>query len=165
MPICINLNFGEKMKRILTIITTLGLSLLMSGFQNAKDNLDQATLSLSEAIQRKDALKFQLSGILPIVPMNPDADAEMLKGEILALEGQRNALMLQFTDKHPDVIAVKQKVVTLKEQLEAELLNPKESNRGGLENPIYQDLTIELGKVEAEVAALRARKRGWGRKI
>ncbi len=134
-------------------------------FQGAKDERYQAKLSLSEAIQRRGALESRLSGVLPIVPMDPDAAAEVLRGEISVMERRQDALVMQFTDRHPDVIDVRQALVTLKEQLETELLNPKESNRGGVENPIYQELTIELGRVEAEVAALRARKRGWERKV
>ena len=133
--------------------------------QKAIDDLDQAKLLLSEAIQRREALKSQLSDVSSIVQASTNETVSMLMDQISDLEQKRDALMLQFTDRHPDVIAVKQKIDILKKQQEDELLNPKASNYIGVENPIYQELKIELGKVEAEVGALRARKRELERKV
>ncbi|MCF6236487.1 MAG: chain-length determining protein [Gammaproteobacteria bacterium] len=133
--------------------------------QNATDNLDQSRLVLNEAIQRRQALESQLSDASSIKQKNTDVTVNMLMEKISNMESNRDALMLQFTNRHPDVISVKQKIITLEKQLEDELLNTKESNYVDVENPIYQELTIELGKVEAEVAALGARKREWQRKV
>ncbi len=135
-----------------------------SRIQNSIDNLDQAKLLLSEAIQRREALKLQLSGVLLVVPVDT-SEASILMEKVSNMERHRDALMLQFTDKHPDVIAVRQKIITLKKQQEAELISAQTNNRVAIENPVYQELTIELGKIEAEVAALRARKREWQRKV
>ena len=132
--------------------------------QNAIDHLDKVKLDLNEAIQRKEALEFQLSNVPSSIGSDPIVT--LLLEKISELERRRDALMLQYTNRHPDVIAIKQKIITLeKQKLEAELLNSKESNSVGVEDLISQELTVELGKVKAEVAGLIARKRDGERKV
>jgi len=137
--------------------------------QGAIARLSGAQLELSEAVRRRDELRRQLRGEEPTFGMVPQTPAQQvatnsaLDARIQKLQTRLDELLLQYTDRHPDVVAIKRTVETLEAQKAEELaqaakLTPLSAAPSALEtNPVYQQLRISLGETEASVAALQVR--------
>lgn len=140
-----------------------------SNLQSAKEKLAGAELQLKEAVNRRDELERQLRGEEPTfgigAPRSQQAVNTALDARIETLQTRLDDLLLQFTDKHPDVAALKRTIKDLKAQRAKELEQIAKSAPAlnsaadsGLEtNPVYQQLKISLGETEANVAALKVR--------
>jgi polysaccharide chain length determinant protein (PEP-CTERM system associated) len=130
--------------------------------------LSSAELEMKEAINRRDELRRQLRGEEPTFGMvTPQATVPTysntaLDARIQSLQTKLDELLLKYTDKHPDVVAVQNTLASLEKQKEEELAQmqqsaPQTSTQGLESNPVYQQLRISLGEAEATVAGLRVR--------
>ena len=85
--------------------------------------LNQAKLELKEAEQARDALKNQIAGDEPafMVEESPGtAPTPEIDQRILALNKNLDALRLQFTEQHPDIISTKRLIKQLEERKKEE---------------------------------------------
>ncbi|MEL7023442.1 MAG: XrtA system polysaccharide chain length determinant [Pseudomonadota bacterium] len=125
-----------------------------SNLQDSMDARDSLRSELSLLRSKRSALQAQLAGETPLVTASaetgPVADIdERLNTNRKKLE----ELSLRFTDRHPDVIQTKS-VITELEQRREELLSEM-SDSGGVasDNPVYQNIKIELNNIDVEIAA------------
>ncbi|MCF6209974.1 MAG: chain length-determining protein [Gammaproteobacteria bacterium] len=136
--------------------------------QGAIAKLSAAQLELSETVRRRDELRRQLLGEEPTFGMVPQTPAQQatnsaLSARIQNLQTRLDELLLQYTDRHPDVAAIKRTIETLEAQKTEELaqvakLNSPSTAQSAVEtNPVYQQLRISLGDAEASVVALQVR--------
>jgi len=134
----------------------------------AKSTLLQASLGLKEAINARDAIKHQLAGEMPAAPaVTPGAPVIARPSEIdlriRALEQKLDSLRLNYTDAHPDIVAVQRIIEQLKEQKAAEEREQERAEAAGtpthrtLQGPLYDQLMVSLAAAEAHVAAMKAR--------
>jgi polysaccharide chain length determinant protein (PEP-CTERM system associated) len=76
-------------------------------------------------------------------------------------QAKLDELLLKFTDKHPDVIAARATLGELKKRRAVELESLRRgdasavASSGAGNNPVYQNIQLELNKEEVEIAALR----------
>jgi polysaccharide chain length determinant protein (PEP-CTERM system associated) len=127
----------------------------------ATDQLNQARLELAEAEQARNAIRRQISGD-PAKPGTETVDPIMLDPElearIAAVQKNLDALRLQYTDQHPDVIANRRLLSQLMAQKADEAKHKKRSSDPGAGySPMLQQLTVSLSAAEARVASMRAR--------
>jgi polysaccharide chain length determinant protein (PEP-CTERM system associated) len=123
--------------------------------------LSQARLELKEAENSRDAIKGQLTGDTPmwlgeqgaVEAANPEID-----GRIQSFQQKLDNLRLNYTDQHPDIIAITRMMEQLKEQKkkEAKLRKPSAAP-GQTQNPVVQQLSIALAEAEAGIASRKAR--------
>jgi polysaccharide chain length determinant protein (PEP-CTERM system associated) len=124
--------------------------------------LQEAELKVREALNRRDELSAQIAqaersaratGV--VSPVAPSAT----KAKVDELESRLSDLSLRYTDQHPDVAAMRRTLEEARARLEEELehsgktASPGNSTDAG----VLQELRVELGKAEAEIAALRVR--------
>jgi len=91
-----------------------------------------------------------------------------LDDRIAALESRIDQLLVQYTEKHPDVIASKALLKDLKAQREKDLKdNPPPAPVAPEKQPnkAYQELSLALSKSDAQVAALVARREEYKRRL
>jgi polysaccharide chain length determinant protein (PEP-CTERM system associated) len=150
--------------------------------QAAHARLNQARLELREAENARDAFKSQLSASREGI-QEPDLLAERMSGSGAnepdfraspelekRIEGHKqklDALQLSYTERHPDVIALKRALARLETQKKEEIDKLRKdwqqkkpgatAARGDRTNPVVQQLTVSLTEAEAAVAALRTR--------
>lgn len=145
--------------------------------EDVKKMLDSAKLELEEALSRREVLQAQLEGVEPtfgVTPL-PTKMSDTMSGfvseldpRIKSLQERLDNLLLQYTDKHPDVISTRELLDSLRARRKEEAAEYQREQRalaanagpvsdGAMENPVFQELRISLGNVEAEVAALQAR--------
>ena len=134
----------------------------------AQAAVNQAELELKEAENARDALKKQLSGDLEAPPSlleqsgsgsaepsHPEIDAR-----IAALEQKLDALRLNYTDRHPDIVGIQRIITQLKEQKKVDAKQQKGVSSAAQAqrlNPMQQQLSISLASAEASVASMKAR--------
>lgn len=140
-----------------------------SKLQSKQLELARARAELGEIQGRRDEIKRQIAGEEPTFGIAPSANlfsgglSHPLDSRINDMEKRRDELLLKYTERHPDVAAMKETIERLKKQRDEELKEakanlPKGTTIAPLEqNPVYQQMKISLAQAEAEVAALSAR--------
>ena len=123
------------------------------------DSLSQARLELAEAVQARDTIRREvlntessLRSNNPSLASNPEIDER-----IQTLRKNLDALRLQFTEQHPDIVSTKRLITQLevRKSDEAKVRQPDSDIVTG--NPVLQQLKISLSVAEARVASMRAR--------
>ncbi|MBE0469741.1 MAG: hypothetical protein IBX55_09580 [Methyloprofundus sp.] len=81
--------------------------------------------------------------------------------KIAVLEARMSELLLQYTEKHPDVFSIKSTIQDLQKSKAQRLANMPEQtsimSSGAINNPYIQSLKIALNNAEAQRASLRSR--------
>jgi polysaccharide chain length determinant protein (PEP-CTERM system associated) len=119
--------------------------------------------------ERRDALNRQIRGEDPIIGIMPGpiggADSRCSQGaRISELQSDLASLRVQYTDRHPRVVALNDMIGELQKACEAEVAQAQAagiaapvSTAQPLEaNPVYQNLKIQLSDAEVQIAELGA---------
>jgi len=124
-----------------------------------KQDLTTAQLELREAEKRRDALQIQLEKTG--APVSPAEQARLIAeaDEIKKIESDLIDLTTRFTDRHPHVVVLREKLeVFQRRQNQSQRVTPNGTGYslkdGG---QAYRDMVVELGKAEADVAAFSER--------
>ncbi|MQA36981.1 XrtA system polysaccharide chain length determinant [Rugamonas aquatica] len=126
----------------------------------SSDTLNTAKLELVEAEQARNAIRNQISGDEPVLgaDLNPASiDNPELDGRISALNKNLDALRMQYTELHPDIVAAKRLVAQLEaRKVEESKLKPA-GDPGKNYSPMLQQLKVAQTEADAKVAAISAR--------
>ena len=139
--------------------------------QTESGKLEDLQQKFRLASERRNEISKQLGGEEPTFglfsPSSPDtAGASPVDGKLAEYRRQLDELLLQYTEKHPKVIALKETIVQLEAQQAAAQKSPKPRTQAlpkdradaammALDiNPVYQDLRIELSRAEVDLAEL-----------
>lgn len=127
---------------------------------SANDALSQARLELAEAEQSRNAIRRRMTG--GGGDGSGPADPE-LEGRIAAAQKNLDALRLQYTEQHPDIIATRR----LLEQLQVQKKEAAKKGRPDTSaaSPMMQQLNVSLSDAESRVAALRARVNEYANRV
>lgn len=127
----------------------------------SSDALNTARLELLEAEQARNAIASQINGDEPILgtELNPAAiDNPELDSRISALNKNLDALRMQYTELHPDIVAAKRLVAQLEaRKVEESKLKQTSGDPGKNYSPMLQQLKVALTEADAKVAAVKAR--------
>ena len=125
------------------------------------DALNAARLELVEAEQARNIINSQISGDEPMLNTEPSAAGIQnpeIDGRISALNKNLDALRLQFTELHPDIIATKRLVKKLEERkIEESKIQGASADPGKNYSPMLQQLKVALTEADAKVASIKAR--------
>jgi polysaccharide chain length determinant protein (PEP-CTERM system associated) len=139
--------------------------------QNEMDAVKKADTQLGIAMTRRNALTQQLRGEAPIAASGGVAATTGPSGTLQAggdtlsrikeTQAKLDELLLRFTDRHPDVIALRETLEQLKQRRATELdaLRRGDPNAaattGASSNPVYQSIQLALNQADVEIAGLR----------
>jgi polysaccharide chain length determinant protein (PEP-CTERM system associated) len=137
----------------------------------ARAAVRQVQLRLNDAVARRDSLKKQLASVPAMLHVDQTAPVIIQNGAAAALSPEAllqqaklrlQALLLQDTEQHPDVIATRHEIAALEAQIESEkkgAANGRPSGDGSAHatesNPLYEQLKLRLADAEGTVASLR----------
>jgi polysaccharide chain length determinant protein (PEP-CTERM system associated) len=128
----------------------------------AADALSTARLELAEAEQARAAIKAQISDPKPgtaarlAFVRNPELDTR-----IAAVYKSLDALQLQYTEQHPDVVAARRLLAQL-EHRKLDESNDNDGDPGRNYSPMLQQLKVALTEADAKIAAIRVRVQEYG---
>ncbi len=146
-------------------------------YAQLKGTVDQkakAELMLTEATRRRDELARQVEGEEPVAGFT---DPSTLGSGVLsqldareeALKAKLDQLLLNYTEKHPDVAAIRSTLEGIQAEREAEQARLSQMEPSAMpqmgQNPVYQEMRVQLGAAEAEVAALQSRVQEYGKRV
>jgi len=135
--------------------------------QTAQTRLQELRSQYRLAEQRRSELSKQLEGEEPTIGLFTDtADgAGSTDGRVAEYRKQLDQLLLQYTEKHPKVIALKETIANIEAQAAAETKKrpavsaPKSAQEAAARaldiNPVYQNLRIEMSRTQVQLAELR----------
>ena len=141
--------------------------------QAATERLSVAKLSLQEAENRRAALRLQVSTEEKIAQRQGGAEQSSrlttkFDAKIERIETQLDALSLNYTDKHPDVISLRESLEGLEKKQEkalAKLTKAYGNGRAVLVSPVLQQIKISLSEAETTVSGLNTRVVAYQTKV
>jgi polysaccharide chain length determinant protein (PEP-CTERM system associated) len=135
--------------------------------QAALTSLEELRAKHRLAQERSRELAKQIEGEEPTFGLfiEGDGSAAATDGQIAEYRRQLDQLLLQYTDKHPRVIALQETIAQHEAQKAAKqpAARPRLQSRDRRDaaalaldiNPVYQNLKIELSRAQVELAELR----------
>jgi polysaccharide chain length determinant protein (PEP-CTERM system associated) len=134
------------------------------------DAVKKSETDLNIALTKRAALATQLRGEGPEAASTlstvggggPNARGGDTLSRIQETQAKLDDMLLRFTDKHPDVIALRETLQELKARRAAELEALKRGDAGAAvatgasANPVYQSIQLQLNQADVEIAALRS---------
>ena len=116
--------------------------------------------------QKRDEISRQLEGEEPVFGLMPSTPAQAIAncsqaGNIAQLQTQLSELLVDFTEKHPRIVMLRETITTIEEQCATEVAsmpsmpvrNPATQSLDT--NLVYQNLRLQLSNAEVELAALQ----------
>src|SRR6202140_1996168 len=137
--------------------------------QNEVDAGKKAGTDLAIAMSRREELARQLhgegtisaSGASIAIVGNRGVSSGDTMSRIHEAQAKLDELLLKYTDKHPDVMSARATLDELKKRRAIELASLRRgdasavASSGAGNNPVYQNIQLELNKENVEIAALR----------
>jgi polysaccharide chain length determinant protein (PEP-CTERM system associated) len=143
------------------------------------DYYSQLQAALSEVIetesqlrvlrQKKEVIARQLEGEEPVFGLMPSTPAMAMakcskSANIAQMQAQLSDLLVDFTEKHPRIVMLRETLETLQAQCEAETSSMASMSSvvsPGFEsldsNPVYQSLRLQMSELEVEMVELQSR--------
>jgi len=124
-----------------------------------KDDLINLNLKLKEVFKTKDQLIKQLGGEQEYVVSERmiDPTVARLKTELAEKQVELARLRVDATDKHPMVRRLVQQIEELKEAIKERRSQAYSSTDKESLNPLYQNIKIDLNKIDSEIESLKTR--------
>jgi polysaccharide chain length determinant protein (PEP-CTERM system associated) len=132
------------------------------------DALQKLRQSFTQMQTRRDELARQLAGEEPTFGLMGSAEGNPIDGQIARFKAQRDQLLLQYTEKHPQVQSLTETIARLEEEKRggakvsasvaapgAGVSNDEAMVRSLDMNPVYQNLRLALSQADADLAAIR----------
>jgi len=132
---------------------------------NVLQSMRQKHAQLNE---RRNELARQLAGEEPTFGIMSPSGGSPIDGQIARFKAQLDELLLTYTEKHPQVISLKETIARLEEEKRngarvstsvappgAELTLDQSVARSLDMNPVYQNLRLSLSQADADLAELR----------
>jgi len=139
-----------------------------SRLQAAQQRLEAAQSDLHTAVSKRDELMRQLEGEEPTVGLgagsSEPATGTSIDAQIASYKARLDALLVGYTEKHPEVVAIKETIARLEAQRDQEAAVRKRSGSGVRSsagasalniNPVYQSMRISLSQTELQLVELR----------
>jgi polysaccharide chain length determinant protein (PEP-CTERM system associated) len=139
-----------------------------SQMQKENQAVADARISLLMAQNRRATLEGQLHGNAAVLAssavQSPGAGGSTptdTVSQMAAEQANLDALLLKFTDKHPDVIAARAALAALKARRAVEINSLRSGDAaaaaatGASSNPVFQSIQLALNKTDVEIADLR----------
>lgn len=130
--------------------------------------LQQLRQAYTQMQTRRDELARQLAGEEPTYGLMGSAEGSPIDGQIARFKAQRDQLLLQYTEKHPQVQSLNETIARLEEEKRggAKVSSSVAAPGAGISsdeamvrsldmNPVYQNLRLALSQADADLAAIR----------
>lgn len=125
--------------------------------------VETARMDLLDLRSQEQALQAQLSGEAEVTLVQTRAGT--LRARLAELQSERDRLLLNYTEQHPDVVRVQHQIVDLQQELGREdsrkeqrlAASPSALEGSSQFNPLYGELRSKLAEVRRRGAAMAAR--------
>jgi len=142
-----------------------------SRIEAEKNNLDEIRLTLAQLQSQLESARRQLKGELSSTDQTHGGIATQYDERIKLLDNQLDALLIRYTDQHPDVVETRRLLDSLKDLRAAELQQLSEQLATGgnssavSQNTVYQELRLSVAKLENEIQSTLVREKSIQQKL
>lgn len=150
-----------------------------SNLKTEKTRLEEAELQLKEVETRLASANAQLVGEEPVFGLfatkvqNNSSLTTSFDGRITQLEAQLDELQLRYTNNHPDVKQVTNRIDNLNKQRTSEIeqyyksiSTAGEKTQSSIDkNPVYQEMKVQVNNLENETASLVVRVNNYRQRV
>jgi len=142
-----------------------------SRLQQARSNLQQALLQLSELENRRLELHRQLEGEDPVFIAGGSLSGinSPLDTRIQGMQVQLDGLLSRYTEKHPEIRRLRGLIAELEAERAVEYELLRDSSSDGLSiisnSPVYQGMRSMLAETQAQAAEVRVRVAEFERRV
>ncbi len=125
--------------------------------EQAKRELQAVQLQVKELAEKRQQLKEQLEMEEPMILATSDSAPAGIRTK--QLEAALAQALLRYTEKHPDVVRLKEEVKAVRAtEAKGGASAPTGGSGTTAVNPVYQQIKASLAAVEADLAAAQARE-------
>ncbi len=140
-----------------------------SRLERQKAELKHSRDRLAELVSRRDEIKRHMATEEPTLGLSASANifgegvAHPLDSRIVGMEARLDELLLNYTDKHPDVVSLRATLARLIDERQKDIDQVEEETPEVVDisplkpNPVYQQLKISLAQSETEIVSLKTR--------
>ena len=134
----------------------------------ALGELNQLQTRYRQVQDRRTELQRQLAGESPTFGLTGAASGDPVDGQIAAYQARIDQLLVNYTDKHPEVVALEAQIARLQDEKSAGSRSGGTARAAGSVtstddllarsldmNPVYQNMRITLSQADTELAELR----------
>ncbi len=134
--------------------------------QSETSALEDVRRELVLAESRRDRMLEQLGGSASAAPTEAgEPIPNSIEARIREHEVREEDLLLRYTDRHPDVVGVRETLERLREQRDAQRAALSSGSAPAATDPVYQALQIGINEVEVEIAALSVEVAGREQRV
>ena len=127
----------------------------LKGYDDAMKDLKVAEATTQAKLGVVNEKLGDIAGASKAYNINDNANVQNIRGQIIAGEVDLAGLREHYTDRHPTVIAARQRLAKLRQALKNEVDTVVDSNTTSL-NPVQAGLMKEKAESEAGLAAAKA---------
>jgi polysaccharide chain length determinant protein (PEP-CTERM system associated) len=134
----------------------------------AHTSIQQLQLDLSDAMAKREAVSRQLASVPQFLSIDQAATVIVNNGQttgggtqadLMQAEQTLDHLLLHDTEQHPDVVAARRLVASLKSRVEEGKKSPSSdsSHRATVSNPVYEQLKLRISDADSVIASIQLR--------
>jgi len=135
----------------------------------AMTQLDTLRARYKQVGERRNELQRQINGEEPTFGLSGVAGGDPIDAQIASYQARIDQLLVQYTEKHPEVVALRDTIKRLQEEkskgakVSSTIAPPDGGQVSGEQllirsldmNPVYQNLRISLSQADTDLAELR----------
>ncbi len=121
--------------------------------ERLRGDIENLKLEVEQSRSQVELTREQLAEEQPVRRVAVDGGLSSAARRLESLRQQRDSLLLQYHERHPDVIAVTGQIAELEQQVASEPDDQPGSGRTEvMENPIYESLKLQLAEATTRLA-------------
>jgi polysaccharide chain length determinant protein (PEP-CTERM system associated) len=127
--------------------------------RNYERAIEEVKMQVDELTASSESIKKQLKEVKPFtVAMY---SSQSIDERIRSLENKLNVLLIDYTEYYPEVIRVKAEIETLKLKQSSQTADSPDQTDSEISaaNPVYQELNQRVIEIDAQINALKARRK------
>ena len=126
--------------------------------ERLRGDIENLKLEIEQSRSQIDLTRKQLAGEQPVRTIVLDAGRSSAQRQLDNLKQQLDGLLLQYQERHPDVVSVKSQIADLEQQVASEGEGAREGVKTEvMENPVYEELKSLLNAATTRLAVQEKR--------
>ena len=126
--------------------------------ERLRGDIENLKLAIEQSRSQVELTSEQLAEEQPVRRINVDGGLSSAARRLDRLREQKDSLLLQYHERHPDVIAVTAQIAELEEQVANETGTERDRGRTEvMENPTYESLKLQLAEATTQLAVQEKR--------
>jgi len=126
--------------------------------ERLRGDIENLKLEIEQSRSQIELTREQLANEEPVRRVSVDGGLSGTARRLEALRQRKDTLLLQYHERHPDVVAVTAQIAELEEQIENGTAEQSEGGRTEvMENPVYENLKLQLAEATTRLAVQEKR--------